>query len=346
MQSEASSSLRIQSNVSLRHLNTFGVEARAKHFAEVRSHADLRALVAEPVYRRQPRFVLGGGSNVLFRGDFAGLVVKNSIPGIEVLREDAAHVWVRAGAGEVWHQLVLWSVERELGGLENLSLIPGQVGAAPIQNIGAYGVEMESTCEAVEAIELETGDAFTFLRRDCEFGYRDSMFKHRGKDRFIVTAVTFRLSKQPRFETSYGDVRRTLEEMGVQNPSVRAVSDAVIQIRSSKLPDPARIGNAGSFFKNPVLPAERFAALAAAHPGVPHYPQPDGNVKVPAAWLIEQCGWKGRDLGRAGVHERHALVLVNRGGATGAEIERLALDIQAAVRDRFGIELAPELQLV
>jgi UDP-N-acetylmuramate dehydrogenase len=346
MQSEASSSPRILANVSLRHLNTFGVEAQARHFVEIRSTTDFRALHAEALYRRQPRFVLGGGSNVLFTGDFAGLVIKNSIPGIAVLREDDDHVWVRAGAGEVWHDLVLWSVARGLGGLENLSLIPGQVGAAPMQNIGAYGVEMESTCESVEAMVLDTGDPVTFLHRDCEFGYRDSMFKHGGRDRFLVTAVTVRLNKHPRFETSYGDLRKTLEEMGVQDPSVRAVSDAVIRIRSSKLPDPRAIGNAGSFFENPILPRSGAEALLASHPEMPHYPQPDGTVKLPAAWLIERCGWKGRRVGAAGVHDRHALVLVNHGGATGGQIHRLAMEIQASVRERFGIVLKPEVNLV
>jgi UDP-N-acetylmuramate dehydrogenase len=215
-----------------------------------------------------------------------------------------------------------------------------------MQNIGAYGVEMESTCEGVEALEIATGETAHFSRRDCEFGYRDSIFKHRAKDRFLITGVNFRLSKTPRFEVGYGDVRRTLDAMGVGELSIRAVSEAVIRIRSSKLPDPKVIGNAGSFFKNPVVPRAQFEALATAHRGVPHYPQREGGVKVPAGWLIEQCGFKGRIVGHAGVHDRQALVLVNHGGASGDEILRLARDIQAAVRERFGIDLTPEVNLI
>src|SRR5262249_55055829 len=273
-------------------------------------------------------------------------VVKNSLPGIDLVREDAEHIWVRVGAGVVWHEFVLHCVERGWAGVENLSLIPGQVGAAPMQNIGAYGVEMESVCESVDALRVDTAEAAAFSRAECEFGYRESVFKHRLKDQLLITGVTFRLNRTPRFEISYGDVRKTLEEMGVKELSIKAVSDAVIRIRSSKLPDPRVIGNAGSFFKNPVLPAATFAPIAAAHRSMPHYPLPDGSVKIPAGWLIEQCGWKGRTVGNAGVHDRQALVLVNRGGATGDEVYRLALDICESVRERFGIELVPEVNLI
>jgi UDP-N-acetylmuramate dehydrogenase len=338
--------MQLERGKSLRTYNTFGIDATAKLFAAVQSADDFRALRAEPACRDERLLILGGGSNLLFTRDFDGLVVKNSIPGIELLREDAEHVWLRAGAGEVWHELVLHCVGRNWSGLENLSLIPGQVGAAPMQNIGAYGVEMESTCESVEAVDIATGEAATFSKRDCEFGYRDSVFKHRYKDRFLITAVTFRLAKTPHFEVGYGDVRRTLDEMSVGELSIRAVSDAVIRIRSSKLPDPKVIGNAGSFFKNPVVPREQFERIAAMHHGLPHYPLRDGSVKVPAGWLIERCGWKGRVVGQAGVHDRQALVLVNRGGASGDEILRLARDIQDSVRDRFGIDLVPEVNLV
>ena len=374
--------MRIERDKSLRDLNTFGVDATAKYFAEVRSAEGFRELVSAPVYARERRLVLGGGSNILFTRDFDGILIKNSMPGIEVLREDAEHAWVRAGAGEVWHTFVRFCVERGFAGVENLSLIPGQVGAAPIQNIGAYGVEMESTCESVEALHTATAEPVTLSRRDCEFGYRDSVFKRRYRDQFLISAVTFRLHRRPRFEIGYGDLRRTLDEMHVAELSIQAVSDAVIRIRSSKLPDPRVLGNAGSFFKNPVIPWEEFTRLHAQHPSMPHYPQPDGPappagpapaggppqpggdperegdtqrrgdpqrrgpVKLPAAWLIEQCGWKGRTVGRAGVHRSHALVLVNHGGATGAEIHQLAEEIRRSVRERFGIDLVPEVNLV
>ncbi len=340
------SPVHIEAGKSLRALNTFGIEATAKLFVAVTSADAFRAVVGDPALGREPRLILGGGSNLLFTRDFDGLVVKNAIPGIEVQREDAEHVWVRAGAGEIWHHLVLYCVDRGFAGLENLSLIPGQVGAAPMQNIGAYGVEMESVCESVEALDATTGESVVFTHADCEFGYRESVFKHRSKGRFFITAVNFRLNKTPKFEVGYGDVRKTLDAMGVHDLTIKAVSDAVIQIRSSKLPDPKVVGNAGSFFKNPVVPRPQFEALHAAHPAMPHYPQTDGSVKVPAGWLIEQCGWKGHVAGQAGVHDRQALVLVNRGGATGAEIYRLALAVQASVLERFGIELTPEVNLI
>ena len=338
--------MHIEAGKSLRGLNTFGIEATAKLFVAVTSEDAYRAVVRDPALEREPRLVLGGGSNLLFTRDFDGLVVKNAIAGIEVQREDAEHVWVRAGAGEIWHQLVLYCVDRGFAGLENLSLIPGQVGATPMQNIGAYGVEMESVCESVEALDAMTAERVVFTHVECEFGYRESVFKHRYKNRFFITAVTFRLNKTPKFEVGYGDVRRTLDEMGVHDLTIKAVSDAVIRIRSSKLPDPKVMGNAGSFFKNPVVSRPQFEALQAANPGLPNYPQADGSVKVPAGWLIEQCGWKGHVSGHAGVHDRQALVLVNRGGATGAEIYHLALEVQASIRERFGIELVPEVNLI
>lgn len=338
--------LRVEHGKPLRHLNTFGVDVKAKHFVEITAADEFRELVGDSHLAGERRLVLGGGSNILFTRDFDGLVVKNSIPGIEVVREDDEHVWVRAGAGEVWHPFVLHCIEHGWAGLENLSLIPGQVGAAPIQNIGAYGVEMERLCESVEAVHAATAESVTFAHDDCEFGYRDSIFKGRRREQFLVTAVTFRLDKVPRFEVGYGDVRRTLDEMGVQDLTIRAVSDAVVRIRSAKLPDPAVLGNAGSFFKNPVVSREHSERLAALHPGMPGYPRRDGSVKVPAGWLIEQCGWKGKVVGRAGVHDRQALVLVNHGGATGGEILHLALEVMRSVRERFGIDLVPEVNVV
>jgi len=338
--------MRIESNQSLRGLNTFGIDAAAKHFATVRSAEDFQALRHEPVYSREPRLILGGGSNLLFRTDFDGLVIKVAFDGIAVLRDDPEHVWVRAGAGVVWHDFVLHCVRNGWAGVENLALIPGLVGAAPMQNIGAYGVEMESVCDTVEALDVDSGEAVTFAHAGCEFGYRDSIFKRQARGQFLIHAVTFRLSRTPQFVTHYGDVARTLEEMGVVEPTLETVTQAIIRIRSAKLPDPAVLGNAGSFFKNPVIPAVQFERLAGQYTGMPHYPQPDGAEKIPAGWLIEQCGWKGCTRGRAGVHDRQALVLVNRGGATGAEIYQLALEISASVHARFGIDLVPEVNLV
>ncbi len=338
--------MQLESATSLRALNTFGIDVTAKHFAAVRDLEACRELIRDPVFRSERRLLLGGGSNILFTGDFDGLVVRVGLRGIEVVREDAGHVWLRVASGEVWHELVQWSVERGLGGLENLALIPGLAGAAPIQNIGAYGVEMRDCCDAVETLDLESGEPGRFPAEDCAFGYRDSIFKHRERGRHLVTAVHFRLQKTPQLHLDYGDLRATLREMGVENPTVREVCAAVIRIRTAKLPDPRQVGNAGSFFKNPVVPAEQAARLSAEFPAAPVYARADGSVKLAAGWLIEQCGWKGKRLGRTGVHARHALVLVNHGGATGAEILALAQAIQASVRERFGIDLAPEVEIV
>lgn len=338
--------MRIDSNQSLRTFNTFGIDAAAKYLTVVESHDDFHTLRHTPEWKRERHLLWGGGSNVLLRGDFDGLVVRVGFGGVAVVREDAEYVWVRAGAGIVWHEFVMHCVRQRWAGIENLALIPGLVGAAPMQNIGAYGVEMESVCDSVEALHLETGGTAEFSHDECEFGYRDSIFKRQAKGEYLITAVTFRLRRTPRFVLEYGDVARTLTEMGVVTPTLEAVAAAIIRIRTAKLPDPAVLGNAGSFFKNPVIPAARFQDLAAAHPAIPHYPQPDGTQKIPAAWLIEQCGWKGRVVGRAGVHDRQALVLVNRGGATGAEIYQLALDIAASVRARFGVDLVPEVNLI
>jgi UDP-N-acetylmuramate dehydrogenase len=338
--------MRLQTGTSLCGFNTFGIDVAAKLFAEVRDLDDCRALVRDPAFHAERRLILGGGSNVLFRRDFDGLVVHVALRGLDVVREDAAHVWLRAAAGEVWHDVVRWSVERGLGGIENLALIPGLVGAAPIQNIGAYGTEMCDSCEEVATLHLGTGEPGRFPAADCEFGYRDSVFKQREKDRHLVTAVVFRLQKAPSLRLDYGDLRRTLHDMGVTSPTVRDVSAAVVRIRTAKLPDPAVLGNAGSFFKNPVVSAASVARLQAEYPAVPSYRQADGGVKVPAGWLIEQCGWRGKRVGRAGVHERQALVLVNHGGATGSEILDLAQAIQSSVRERFAINLVPEVEIL
>ncbi|MFD2366003.1 UDP-N-acetylmuramate dehydrogenase [Pseudoduganella sp. GCM10020061] len=330
----------IQHSFSLRQLNTFGIDARARHYLRVESADDLRAVFADPALSAMPRLVLGGGSNLLLTGDYDGLVLHMCGAGREVLARDGDVTLVRAAAGEQWHRFVLWTLEQGLGGLENLSLIPGTVGAAPIQNIGAYGAEIKDSFHSLTAFDTATGQVRTLTGPECRFGYRDSIFKHAAGAGLIVLDVTFALPNDWQPNLRYAELARELE--GVQAPGPRAVSDAVIAIRSRKLPDPAVIGNAGSFFKNPVVQAGQCAALLEQFPTLVHYPQADGTEKLAAGWMIDQCGWKGKSLGNAGVYEKQALVLVNRGGATGADVVALARAIQADVQARFGVLLEPE----
>ena len=329
-------------DVSLQSLNTFGLPARAAWFAAIETPAQLAALIASPEWQRLRHFVLGGGSNLVLTGDFDGLVLHVRIRGRKLIAEDADAWLVRAGAGENWHDFVSWTLDCGWPGLENLALIPGTVGAAPVQNIGAYGLEMAERFHRLEAVDLETGATVVMDRAACRFGYRDSVFKREAAGRYLITAVTFRLPKRWRPVIDYADVVRELATRGIIQPTARAVADAVIAIRSRKLPDPAHIGNAGSFFKNPQVDAATFRNLVARHPDLPHYPQPDGTIKLAAGWLIERCGWKGKTLGPVGVYERQALVLVNHGGARGEDVLRLARAIQASVRAMFGVELEPE----
>ncbi len=339
--------VQIAQSVSLRPFNTFGIEAQAAYFAGITTVADLQSILNTPLAQTQPLLVLGGGSNLLLVDDFAGLVLKIDLPGLEKIREDDRQVWVRAGAGEQWHRFVLYCLANNWGGVENLSLIPGTVGAAPMQNIGAYGVELKDCFESLEAVEVATGQLRTFDQATCRFGYRESIFKHEAKGKYIITSVEFRLEKHPVLHTGYGAIRDTLAAMGVQAPSIHDVSRAVIQIRQSKLPDPAQIGNAGSFFKNPEIPQTHYNQLKAAHPALPGYPgTAPGLIKVAAGWLIEQCGWRGKRVGNTGAHRDQSLVLVNYGGATGAEIWALAQTIQASVQAKFGIALQAEVNLV
>lgn len=340
--------LTIQSHVSLKPYNTFGIEANARYWVEISNEEDLQIILHLSDYIDKPKLILGGGSNVLLCQDFNGLVVKVAIQGINLIREDEAHVYVTAGAGVNWHELVVFCVERGYAGIENLSLIPGTVGAAPMQNIGAYGVELEQVFESLTAIHVLTGEKRTFLRADCAFGYRESVFKRALKDQYIITSVTFQLDKHPTFHTRYGAIQETLTEMGVsdENLSIKAISQAVIRIRRSKLPDPAQIGNAGSFFKNPEISKRQFDALKTQYSELPGYPVGDETVKVPAGWLIEQAGWKGYRLGDAGIHTKQALVLVNYGNATGNELIALAKQVQASVLTKFGITISPEVNVV
>jgi UDP-N-acetylmuramate dehydrogenase len=332
----------IQYDVSLQRYNTFGVDANARAYLQVTSVDMLRAAGKATELAALPRLVLGGGSNLLLAHDFPGLVLHMRTSGIEVVGDDANAVYVKAAAGENWHGFVQWTLQHGFRGLENLSLIPGSVGAAPIQNIGAYGVEVKEHFHSLTAFDFETGDTFVLDRRACAFGYRDSIFKHALRDRAAILDVTFALPKQWQPNLQYADVAQELAARGIASPSAMDVSEAVIAIRTRKLPDPAVIGNAGSFFKNPLVSLEQRNALLALHPKLVSYVQPDGQFKLAAGWLIDQCGWKGRSMGAAGVYEKQALVLVNRGGASGAEIVRLAEAIQADVMSRFGVALEPE----
>ena len=338
--------MKIQSDIHLGSYNTFHIDARAKYFVEVTSLEDIAVLQKEDIFKNNKKLILGGGSNLLFTGDYEGLVVKISIVSIALEREDEQHYYVRASAGEVWHDMVRWCIYRGYAGIENLSLIPGQVGAGPMQNIGAYGVELKDVCNAVEVVDIETGEQHKLSNADCKFGYRESIFKHEYKDRYIITAVHFRLNKTPRFNISYGDIKATLDEMKVFDYTIKAVSDAIVKIRSTKLPDPKVLGNAGSFFKNPTITFEQCGALLAKYPLMPHYPQANGDVKIPAGWLIEQCGWKGKRIGNTGTHVQQALVLVNYGGATGTEVYQLAMDIKQSVQDKFRIVINAEVNLI
>ncbi len=337
--------MEITKNQSLRKLNTFGVDARARYFTKVASVAELKEALASEVAKTNPILVLGGGSNVVFTKDYPGLIILNQIGGIEITAEDETKALVTAGGGVIWQQLVEFALDNNLGGIENLSLIPGSVGAAPIQNIGAYGVELKDVFESLEAIEISTGTARTLTAAECAFGYRDSIFKHELKDRMVITKVTLRLAKDHQPNTTYGAISSVLAEQGRQNPSIRDVSAAVIAIRQSKLPDPAVIGNAGSFFKNPVVDKVDYEGLKLVFSGIPGYPG-NNEVKIPAAWLIEQCGWKGKRQGKVGVHAKQPLVLVNYGGGTGKEIVALATAIRASVAEKFGLELEPEPRII
>ncbi|MBX0289234.1 UDP-N-acetylmuramate dehydrogenase [Hymenobacter sp. HSC-4F20] len=335
----------LEHHVSLRPYNTFGLDVKARLFARFTSVEELRTLLALPEVQAATKLVLGGGSNLLFTQDFDGVVLKNEIRGLDIISQDEDTALVRAGAGESWHGLVQYTLDQELSGIENLSLIPGTVGAAPLQNIGAYGSELKDTFEQLEALEISTGQVRTFSASECGFGYRESVFKGPLKNQYIVTGVVLRLHRQARPNVSYGAIKTTLEDMGIGGePTPRQVSEAVMHIRRSKLPDPTQIGNAGSFFKNPEISQLKYDELKAHYPELPGYPVP-GGVKVPAAWLIEQCGWKGQRRGAHGVHDKQALVLVNHGGAQGQDIRELAHDIIASVREKFGIELHPEVNI-
>ncbi|MCG7858600.1 UDP-N-acetylmuramate dehydrogenase [Flavihumibacter sediminis] len=341
--------MQIHENFSLRKLNSFGIEATARYFgsfAEVEHLEALLSAVQHASITNQQLFVLGGGSNILLTKNFDGWVLKNEILGIEELHEDDAYVYVKVGAGENWHSVVQYCIENGWAGLENLSLIPGNVGASPMQNIGAYGVELRDVFWDLEAYHLQDKKVHTFTEEDCEFGYRESVFKNKYKGQFVILNVTFRLNKRPVFHTSYGAIREELQKMGIQELSIRAISQAVCNIRRSKLPDPSQIGNAGSFFKNPTVTREYFEELKLEYPEIIGYPLPGDQVKLAAGWMIERCGWKGWRKGDAGCHEKQALVLVNYGEAKGSEIYALSQEIIESVEFRFGVILEREVNII
>ena len=337
----------IQHQVDLFPYNTFGIHATAHAFAELNDRAQLKALKTTYDQFQQQVLILGGGSNVLFTKDYEGLVVLNRLKGMEIVGEDDTQVQIKVASGEVWHDLVMYCIEQDWGGIENLSLIPGSVGAAPVQNIGAYGVEIKDVLVSVEVMRWEDGAVSSISNADCAFGYRDSIFKGEAKGQYLVLSITLQLTKHPdNFHLNYGAIQETLHEMGVIRPTLKAVSDAVIHIRKSKLPDPAVIGNAGSFFKNPVVSAEKALLLKASFPKMPVYAQEDGWVKIPAGWLIEYCGWKGLREGDTGNHKDQALVIVNYGNASGAEIRDHAMEVQQSVLQTFGIRIEPEVNIL
>ncbi|CAN5625194.1 UDP-N-acetylmuramate dehydrogenase [soil metagenome] len=339
--------IRIEENVSLQLLNTFGIDAKARYFTEVSSTLEVQEIIQNAVYRSNKHLILGGGSNILFTKDFDGLVVKSSLTGIKVIKENNDEVYVRAFCGENWHTLVLHCLKNNWGGIENLSLIPGTTGAAPIQNIGAYGVEIKDVIDSVDGIDLSTGQLTTFTNAECHFNYRESVFKQELREKYFVSSITLRLTKNKHhINIQYGAIQEVLKQRLIDHPSINDVSDAVIAIRQSKLPDPRVIGNAGSFFKNPTVNKKVFESIMESNPSIPSYPFDNQNVKVPAGWLIEQCGWKGKRFGNVGVHPQQALVLINYGNGTGEEISQLAIKIQTSVKEKFDITLSTEVNII
>ncbi|APY11916.1 UDP-N-acetylenolpyruvoylglucosamine reductase [Seonamhaeicola sp. S2-3] len=337
--------MHIKQNISLKAYNTFGIDVNAKHFVSVSSIDELNKVITLENYPK--KLILGGGSNMLLTSDFDGLVIHINLKGIEIISKDQESVIIKANAGENWHNFVLWCLKHDFGGIENLSLIPGNVGTAPIQNIGAYGVELKDTFVSCEAISLETKTLKTFNKEACNFGYRNSIFKNDAKGKHIITSVTFKLSTQNhKLNINYGAITSELENMGIKNPTIQNVSDAIITIRKSKLPDPKKIGNSGSFFKNPIIPKEVYNELRENFNDIPSYPVSETHVKVPAGWLIEKAGFKGKRFGNYGVHKNQALVLVNYGDAKGKDILQLSKLIQKTVKRIFNISIEAEVNIL
>ena len=337
--------MQIQENISLKKYNTFGMDVLARYFYAFSTVDQMQEIGASDTFKHYPVLVLGGGSNMLLTTNFEGLVIKNEIPDIELITEDDDYYFVKVGAGVDWHEFVLYCLEKSYAGVENLALIPGKVGASPMQNIGAYGVEMKDVFHSLEAIHIYDLNLVTFYNADCEFGYRESIFKNKFKNQFVITSVTFRLNKVPVYKTAYGAIEDALQEMKVDTLSIQNIAQAVMRIRNSKLPNPTVLGNAGSFFKNPEIDAVQFDSLKNYYPNISGYKTEGGKIKIAAGWLIEQAGWKGFRQGDAGCHDKQALVLVNHGKATGTEIFELSEKIISSVHDKFGIFLHREVNI-
>ncbi|MDF2157769.1 UDP-N-acetylmuramate dehydrogenase [Algoriphagus sp. CAU 1675] len=337
--------MNIQENISLQAFNTFGINKNARFFTVCKSIDDLKDSLSFAAKKNLPVLILGGGSNILLTKDLEALVMKNELKGIHKIKEDKEYVWVEVGAGEIWHDWVMTAIENNWAGIENLSLIPGTVGASPMQNIGAYGVEIKEVFEELKALNRKTLEIEKFDAEACQFGYRESVFKNELKDQYIICSVTFRLRKNPIFKTEYGAIQEILEKNKSQKISIKSISDAVIAIRKSKLPNPKEIGNAGSFFKNPTISNKQYERIRSEYPQIPGYPTEEG-IKIPAAWLIEQAGWKGKRFGEIGVHEKQPLVLVNYGKGEGKEVKSLSEKIQKSVLEKFGIQLTPEVNFL
>ncbi|WMN06505.1 UDP-N-acetylmuramate dehydrogenase [Marivirga arenosa] len=333
---------------SLRSYNTFGFSAVADLLIEINTIEEFQLLLESKEWKENSHLILGGGSNILLTDDFHGLVVINKISGIKKVAEDDETVTVKVGGGVNWHEFVLFTINNDWGGLENLSLIPGTVGAAPMQNIGAYGIEIKDTFENLEAVNLESGEIESFNTDACKFGYRESVFKHKLKGKYLIVSVSFRLHKKNfhKLSLEYGVIRDVLEQRDINKPSIKDVSNAVIEIRESKLPNPAEIGNSGSFFKNPIIDSFQFEALKEQYPSIPSYELESGQIKLAAGWLIEKAGWKGYEENGVGVHHKQALVLVNHGQGRGRDILNLAKKIQSSIQSKFGIELSPEVNFI
>ena len=333
-------------NYNLLAHNTFGIDACCRRFLEYETNEEAVGIAQSLTAEDGPLLILGGGSNLLLTGDFPGTVIHSAMKGIAASEKEDGSVWVVAASGETWDDVVGVCVENNWYGAENLSLIPGEVGACAVQNIGAYGVEAKDLIVSVDAVELGSGALKTFSGEDCGYSYRHSKFKDAWKGKFLITSVTFRLSKERTLHLDYGNIRAELERKGMSEPSLQQLRQTIIDIRNAKLPDTKVLGNAGSFFMNPIVPREKYDSLAAQYPAMPHYPVDETHEKIPAGWLIDQCGWKGKSLGKAGVYERQALVLVNRGGASGADIVHLCQTIRQDVKEKFGIDIHPEVNII
>jgi UDP-N-acetylmuramate dehydrogenase len=337
--------LEILNNFSLKNHNTFGIDAKARQFVAVNTTEELKSILLQ--FKNDDKFILGGGSNMLLTKDIDALVIHIDLKGIKIIKEEEDYVWIESQAGENWHEFVLWNINQNFGGIENMSLIPGNVGTTPVQNIGAYGVEMKDTFISCDALKIDTLEIKTFTKEECKFGYRESIFKNEIKDKYIITSVIFKLTKRKhKINISYGDISKELEKNNISSPSIKDVSDAVIAIRQSKLPDPKDLGNSGSFFKNPIIAKSEFEKIHTQYPEMPHYTISESTVKVPAGWLIEKAGFKGKRFGDAGIHKNQALVLVNYGNATGQEILAVSKNIQETIKKDFGISIEAEVNII